>query len=111
MENEEKELTQEESLRIIQNMLNEAKNDFTGDAFIFLLWGWLVFIASVAHFTLFAIYHSNAAGNVWMLMPLGGIVTIIYFIKKRKRDRTKTNVTEFLKFIWIAFTVSLLIIM
>lgn len=110
MENEEKQLTQEESLRIIHEMISAAKNDVKADAFIFLLWGWLVFVASIAQFILInmAVEWNSIP---WMLMPLGGVITIIYSIRQGKKDRTKTNVTESLKYTWIAFTAALFIIM
>ena len=109
MENE-KELTQEESLRIIHEMISAAKNDVKADSFIFLLWGWLVFVASIAQFIL-VIMEKDYNSMPWMLMPFGGLVTILYSIRKGKRDKTKTNVTESLKYTWIAFTAALFIIM
>lgn len=110
MENEEKQLTQEESLRIIHEMISAAKNDVKADAFIFLLWGWLVFVASIAQFILVNL-HVSWNSIPWMLMPVGGIITAVYSFMKGKKDRTKTNVTESLKYTWIAFTVALLIIL
>ncbi|MCW3103190.1 MAG: hypothetical protein JWO09_1630 [Bacteroidetes bacterium] len=110
METEEKQLTQEESLRIIHEMISAAKNDVKADAFIFLLWGWLVFIASIAQFVL-ANMEVKWNSAPWLLMPLGGVVTVIYSIRKGKKDKTKTNVTESLKYTWIAFTAAMLIIM
>ncbi|MBA3970822.1 MAG: hypothetical protein H0X46_01515 [Bacteroidetes bacterium] len=110
METEEKQLTQEESLRIIHEMIAAAKNDVKADAFIFLLWGWLVFIASIAQFILIKMNMEwNSAP--WLLMPVGGVITIVYSIRKGKQDKTKTNVTESLKYTWIAFTAALFIIM
>jgi len=110
METEEKQLTQEESLRIIHEMISAAKNDVKADAFIFLLWGWLVFVASIAQFVLVNMQIEwNSAP--WLLMPLGGVVTVIYSIRKGKKNKTKTNVTESLKYTWIAFTAAMLIIM
>jgi hypothetical protein len=110
METEEKQLTQEESLRIIQEMISAAKNDVKADSFIFLLWGWLVFIASLGQFILINMdVEENAVP--WMLMPIGGIITAVYTFRQGKKDRTKTAVTESLKFIWIAFTAALCIIM
>jgi len=111
MEQKEKQLTQEESLRIIQEMIAAAKNDVKGDAFIFLLWGWLVFIASTAQFVMIEMGYITNSSLVWMLMPLGGIVTIIYSMRKGKRDKTKTNVTESLKATWIAFSAAMLIML
>ena len=110
MEPTEKELSQEESLRIIHEMISAAKNDVKADAFIFLLWGWLVFIASIAQFVLI-LMEKEYNSMPWMLMPIGGIITVIYSIRKGKKDKTKTNVTESLKYTWIAFTAALFIIM
>jgi hypothetical protein len=110
METEEKQLTQEESLRIIHDMIAAAKNDVKADAFIFLLWGWLVFAASISQFILVKM-HIGWNSIPWMLMPVGGVITIIYSVRKGKKDKTKTNVTESLKYTWIAFTAALFIIM
>lgn len=111
MEHEEKQLTQEESLRIIREMIDAAKNEVTNDAFIFLLWGWLVFIASLTQFVLIELNYAEISGFAWMLMPVGGVITVIYSMRKSRRDRTKTNVTESLKYTWIAFTTAMCIIM
>jgi hypothetical protein len=110
MKNEETHLSREESLRIIHEMISAAKNEVKADAFIFLLWGWLVFLASISQYILI---HMNVEWNEapWMLMPLGGAVTVFYVIRKGKKDKTKTAVTESLKYTWIAFSAALLIIM
>jgi hypothetical protein len=110
METQEKQLTQEESLRIIHEMIAAAKNDVKGDSFIFLLWGWLVFVASIAQFIL-ATMESRWNSLPWLLMPIGGIITVVYSVRRGKKDRTRTNVTESLKYTWIAFTAALFIIM
>ncbi len=109
MENE-KELTQEESLRIIHEMISAAKNDVKADSFIFLLWGWLVFVASIGQYILI-LMDKEWNAIVWWLMPIGGLITAIYSIKRNKKDKTKTNVTESLKYTWIAFGAAMLIIM
>ena len=106
----EKQLTEQESLQIIHEMIAAAKNNIKADAFIFLLWGWLVFIASMGQFTMVKM-NMEDSGMVWWLMPLGGIITPIYIVLKRKKDKTRTYVSEFIKFVWIAFTVTLLIIL
>ncbi len=110
METTEKELTQEESLKIIHEMISAAKNDMKADSFIFLLWGWLVFVASITQFIL--IIMENEYNSVpWILMPIGGVITAVYSIRRGKKDKTKTNVTESLKFIWIAFGAAMCILM
>ncbi len=110
MENEEKKLTQEESLRIIHEMISAAKNDVKSDSFIFLLWGWLVFIASVTQFILEVMNIENGS-MAWLLMPLGGIITAIHFFRQTKKEKVKTHVSEFLKYTWIAFGAAMAVIM
>src|SRR4051812_34587331 len=109
MENEQP-ITEQESLRIIHEMILAAKSDVKGDSFIFLLWGYLVFIASISQFILVQV-HFEHNDIVWLLMPLGGIITAVYYMKKKKTEKTKTHVSEFLKFVWIAFAAAMCIIM
>jgi hypothetical protein len=47
MEHNEKELTQEESLLIIQQMINTAKHEQKDDGKGWIIWGWMLFLASV----------------------------------------------------------------
>jgi hypothetical protein len=44
-------------------------------------------------------------------MPIGAVITVVYSIRKGKQNRTRTSVTESLKYTWISFTAALLIIM
>lgn len=110
METEDKQLTQEESLQIIQEMIAAAKSDVKADSFIFLLWGYLVFIASISQFIMVKmnIEHNDI---VWLLMPLGGLITAIYFMRNKKKEKSKTHVGEFLKFVWIAFAAAMCVVM
>ena len=47
-------LTQQQSLKIIQEMIATSKNNLKDNSFFFLLWGWLVLIASLSNFALIA---------------------------------------------------------
>ena len=49
MENSEKTLTEQESLLLIGQMIQHTKQTVQENGFIFLLWGWLVFAASISH--------------------------------------------------------------
>ena len=110
MEHEEKQLTQEESLRIIQEMIIAAKSEVKDDSFTYLLWGWLVFVASISQFVLVEM-EIQWNSVPWLLMPLGGIITAIYWIRKKKDMRVKTYVSEWIKYTWISFGIALGIIM
>ena len=104
-----KEMSHEESLRIIKNMIQSAKNDFEDDSFYYLFWGWLVFIAATTNYILLLMNNASAS-LVWLLMPLGGVVTAIYARKSNKEKKAKSYVDQFITHASIAFLVSLLII-
>ena len=110
METNEKQLTEQESFEIIQSMITVAKSEAKADSFIFLLWGWLVFIASIAQFIL-AEMNSEYNSTPWLLMPVGGVITVIYFIRKRKSEKVKTHVSDFIRYIWTAFGAAMIVIM
>lgn len=105
-----KELTSEESLLIIKNMINAAKKDIEDDSFYYLFWGWLVFIASISHYIL--LQTSFSAPSIgWILMPIGGVITGIYSSRQAKQKKVKTYMDQFLKFLVMAFVISLMIIL
>ncbi len=110
METNDTPINEQDSLRIIHEMIAAAKNNVKADSFIFLLWGYLVFIASVAQFILIQLNYNNNDAP-WLLMPLAGIIQVVYIFKKNKKDKTKTHVSEFLKYIWTAFGAAMIVIL
>ena len=110
METNETLMTEHESLQVIQRMINSAKEDFSDKSFYYLLWGWLVFVASVGQFVLMSMDFAHPE-MVWMLMPLGGVITAIYGRKEKRKEKVKTYFDEFNKHALVAFLVSLLIVL
>jgi hypothetical protein len=106
-------LTPEQSLQLINNMIQGVKKDIKDNGFLFLLWGWLVFAASITHFILLKMQYTHAY-VVWpMLMPLGGIISVVYGISrlKSKERRVKTFVDRAMIYVWIAFAITLCIVL
>jgi hypothetical protein len=101
---------EQESLHVIMNMIQAAKTGFHDNSFYFLLWGWLVFIASISNYVLLMM-ESEYAFIGWMLMPLGAVITMIYSRRQHKASRVKTYVEEFIRIALIAFLVSLCIVL
>jgi hypothetical protein len=107
---EEKEIDVDESLIIIQQMVNRAKNNISENGFMYIFWGWLVFITAIAFFILMKMGFEWAP-IVWMTMPLGGIFSGIWGYTQRKNERVKTYVDSHLAYVWIAFGICLLIVL
>ncbi len=105
---QEKSMSNEESLRLIQSMIQSVKKDLEDDSFYYLFWGWLVFAASMGHFILLNIGFEHPE-ITWMLMPLGGIVSGVYGYKQNKERKAKSFASSFLNYLALAFVVSLFI--
>jgi hypothetical protein len=95
--NEEKTLTQQESLSIIQQMLHQAKNEQKDDGKGWIVWGWMLFAASVLTVLNIRLAWFNETFLFWNVF---GIITVVYFVyetvmffffKKTKRVRTYTG--------------------
>lgn len=107
---EERSIDPNESLEIIQNMINKTQRRYSDDSFYYIMWGWLVFVAAVAHFCLMQL-NIEQAPVVWMLMPLGGIITGIYSAKQSKKEKIKTYVDTYMNYLWIALGIAMLILL
>ena len=109
---EEKELTAEESLLVIQGMINKAKQGLAeDDGKIWILWGWLVVLASMGQFAMILLGYEELSSLPWALMFVGGIYTVIYSIKESKKTKVKTHVDEFMKYLWMSFGVSIVLML
>lgn len=108
----EKPMSGEESLRIIQQMIQAVQQEVRDNSFYYLLWGWLVFASSLWQFVCLK---TNIELPSWLgwatLMPLGGIATFIYGRKEEKQSRIKTQYDEFLRYVLHAFLISLFIVL
>lgn len=110
METNEKEFSPQESLQLIQSMINKTKDAVADDSFYFLLWGWLVFICCIASFTMKVYFQSPYFSSVWILMPVGAIISGIYGSRQSKKQKVKTFVREALNYLWMALGIALSIL-
>jgi hypothetical protein len=66
MENEN-DFNPQQSLALIESMINKAKNRFSENGHLYLLWGWTVLLCSIIHFVSLKLDILKEPGNVWML--------------------------------------------
>jgi hypothetical protein len=105
-----KSMSNEESLQVITSMIEAARKDMRDNGSWFLLWGWLVFIACVAHFTLMMVDYDKP-WLAWMLMIVGGVISAFKGIKEDRHQRVKTYIDSFMNYVLVAFLVSLFLVL
>lgn len=102
-------LKPEESLKLIDSMINTAKNKLADDGFHFIFWGWLVFGAAMAHY-ITIMMNIPYGYAVWpILMPLGGIISGFYGYKQGKKEKVKTYIDTYLGYLWGAFAIGMVL--
>ena len=104
----EETLKPEQSLQVISNMIHAAKNKLADDGFHIIFWGWLVMICAMTQYITVKLGF-DWGGMIWMLMPLGGIVSGIYGYKQGKERKVKTHIDTYLGFLWGGFLIAMAI--
>jgi len=92
----------EQSLHLIQSMIEKAKQDVANNSFYLLLWGWLIFIAALLNFGLMRFTSFEQPYLAWNLVWIGAIASIIKGVKDSKKIAVKTFVGETMKFFGIS---------
>jgi len=106
MENEEKLMTGEESLRVITEMINKTRVSIAQASFHLLLWGWLIFACSLSEFLLWKYAGWTNSWYVWFAVIAGSLVSFVYGIAKGKQERVYTYATRIYVWTWIAFFIA-----
>ncbi len=101
----EKELSPQESLQIIESMISKAKNQFAENGHLYLLWGWLVFICGLAQFFLLHVFHYQYYYIVWFSTWIAVIYQVWYLRKKIKQQRVRTYADGVIGYVWLAFII------
>jgi hypothetical protein len=99
----EKELSPNESIILIEEMISKAKSNFSDDSFLYLLWGWVICICSIGHFILLKTDLVKYPEYIWALTWLAILVQIFYLLKVERKKRTKTYTDEIIGYIWMSF--------
>ena len=110
---EEKEISEKESLLIIQQMIQTAKKEQKDDGKGWIIWGWLLFFASL--FTWVNLQYRWVSN--WFFWDLFGLATlllliveIVRFYKGKRKERVKTYTYELFQKLNIGFFFSPMLI-
>lgn len=96
-----------ESLKIISKAINQTKENIKEQSFYYIMWGWLISIASFTNYLLLLLTDIKKSYITWLiLMPIGWIISIVYSKKREKNMKYETQLDTFLKNLWIVIGVS-----
>lgn len=110
MENEEKQMTGEESLKIITDMINKTKISIRQSSFHLLFWGWLILFCSLSEYLLIKFTDIASPWYVWFLTIPGAFVSMIYGFVKGRKETVFTYATLIYVWTWVGFLFSAIVL-
>ena len=101
----------QQNLDLIAQMIRTAQRRFYDDSPYYILWGSAVFLASILQY--FLIVNESAYNGIgWaVFIPAAIIVQMVIIQKQKKKEQSKTHIENLLVSMWIAFGITLFIIM
>lgn len=112
--NEETNMNERESLLIIQQMISSAKQEQKDNGMGWIVWGCMLFLASVL--TVLNL-HFNWSDQIFLFWNVFGLITIAYFVYEtirffffKKTEKVRTYTADLFKKLNIGFFISLMFI-
>lgn len=100
----------QDSLRVIQSMLEKSKQDIRGNDIYFLMWGWITFIACTGQFLLKRVFDYPYHYRVWWLTILGVLLTVYIAMRQKNAKKVRTYIEESMGFLWIGMGISFFVL-
>ncbi|MBN1340957.1 MAG: hypothetical protein JXA03_16635 [Bacteroidales bacterium] len=104
-------ITERESLKIISEMIETSKNNIRDNGFFYLLWGWLVFAASLIHFFLLFTGYKHPYIAWPVLMFSGALISVIAGIRMGKKAKVISHIDKTIIFLWWGFFFTIMVIL
>jgi hypothetical protein len=110
MENEEKMMSGEESLRIITEMINKTKVNIRQGSFHLLFWGWLIFACSMSEYLLMNYTGFTHPYYVWFFVIPGAFISMIYGYVTGRKAKVHTYADMIYMWTWIGFLITAIVL-
>ncbi|MBK9176395.1 MAG: hypothetical protein IPM46_08645 [Flavobacteriales bacterium] len=106
----EQQLTPEQSLKLIESMIGQAKRSFSRLSFYFLLWGILLTGAMLATYLLRHQPDAWGQGAPWGIAGvLGGIISAIHGARQGRHVTVSNPMDGLIGWLWSSFVITMII--
>lgn len=109
MSKEEKQLTEQESLQLITQMINRAKDNFIDTGIGPMLWGGVITICSLVQAAQIH-YRFSLPFDIWWLALAAIIPQIFISMKERKERKAKGWDDSVMGYVWLCFGIGIFVI-
>lgn len=102
---QKQEFSPQDSLNLIESMINKARNRFSENGHLYLLWGWVILICSIVSFISLYWFKDYRLYPVWFLTWVAVIYQFIYIFRKKKTQTVKTYTDDINANVWMVFII------
>jgi len=102
----EEKFTPQESISLIQSMIEKTKQNLSDKSIYYLVWGWITFIACTLQFMLKHIFDYERHYMVWWLIVVGVVFSVWYGNRQEKAQKVKTYIGDSIKYLWIGMGIA-----
>jgi uncharacterized membrane protein len=106
---EENKMTEQESLQLISQMINKAKNSYLDSGVGPILWGTVITVCSLV--TFFEIkYQFDLQFSIWLLTLIAIVPQIFIAVKQNRTSKVKSYDRKIIDYVWICFGISIFLL-
>jgi predicted neutral ceramidase superfamily lipid hydrolase len=109
MMEKETSLNPQQSLNLIAEVISQTRQNLKQHGFIFLLWGWLLAIASILRFLLQTQTDFKFYFAPFPVLAALGIITTVSYYSRSYRQTNETHLNYFIKSMWIVLAAGFII--
>jgi hypothetical protein len=100
----------QQSLLLIQSMIDKTKDNISHNRFYFLMWGWIAFIGIMGQFFLKVVVQYRHHYAIWLITLVGTAISIVYTLRNKKKETVRTYVGDAMSFLWSGMGISFFIL-
>jgi hypothetical protein len=106
---QEKSMTQQESMQLIGEMISKAKKSYVTKGLASIAWGVIIVVCSLVSWSQ-AYFKYDLNFDIWLLALLALIPQLYFSIKERKSKKFTAHDEVTAGYIWMAFGISIFIL-
>jgi hypothetical protein len=100
----------QQSLLLIQSMIEKTKSSMSANRFYFLLWGWVTFIGILIQFFLKVVIGYEHHYLVWLVTVVPIVVTILHTKRRVRKQGVRTYIGESMGNLWTGIGLSFFVL-
>ncbi|HVF97280.1 MAG TPA: hypothetical protein VM871_08175 [Flavisolibacter sp.] len=106
----EENLSPQQSLSLIQAMIDKTKSNISRNRVYFLLWGWLSFTGILGQFFLKVVVHYRHHYLIWLITLIGVGFSIAHTRRERSRTVVRTYIDDAMSYLWSGMAISFFVL-